>query len=328
MKNHLIPVFGEIDTFKSAESEFIKAGLEFLANQKPTTRICYAGSLKQFFDFTKKVPNEITSMDVTRFKLSLKNRGLKDSTIGNKLAAISAYYQFLQIPRDVAGTVLAQANPVHKGHREDIKVDPYSRATKLPINDFKKIISMVDLDTVKGLRDYAILLFYFFTGRRRSEIAKLCYSDLSFEDNAVWYTFKAKGGKIRRKQMFKPIVDAIYKYWQESGRVIEKYSPLFVATRDNAKYLGYDVSEDKPLTGEAIRQMVKHYAKKAGLDIEKVKVHSIRHLFAEVQLEIGSSVHKIMEDLCHSNLNTTQIYLNTLVNKKDDSWEKMQEFLE
>lgn len=327
--NNIIKKGSELDISTKDEEEikYIKAGEDFLNNQKESTRRIYRTALNQFFKFAKVLPSRVVSSDITNFKNHLKEKGLSNSTICNKIAAISAYYQYLMEPSDITGEKLAESNPVNKKHRRDIKVDPYENSRKLSLEEFQAICSKIDTRTIKGKRDFAILNFYVFTGRRRSEIAGLTFENIYFENDSVFYKFVGKGGKKDKCEIVPPVWNAIQDYLEASKRDLKDDSALFVATKDNAKYLGHNVDMEKPLSGEAIQQMIKHYSKKAGLKDDEVTLHGVRHLFAELRQKLGDRVEVIQEKLGHSHLNTTQIYLKTLENKKDNSWKQMQNLI-
>ena len=65
-----------------------------------------------------------------------------------------------------------------------------------------------------------------------------------------------------------------------------------MATVDKGKYLRQyrglpDPEGEEPLTGEAISQALKRYARRAGLDPASLCLHSLRHLGAELFQEVS-----------------------------------------
>ncbi len=105
-------------------------------------------------------------------------------------------------------------------------------------------------------------------------------------------------------------------------------TPLFVATVDNGKYLqrlyGKNADlDEQPITGEALWQSLKRYARKAEIDPKMITTHSLRHLGAELFLEASNDIHETQAFLDHTHLNTTQIYLAQLTGESHKHWQAM-----
>ena len=81
----------------------------------------------------------------------------------------------------------------------------------------KKLLEAVPSNPV-GLRDRAIILTLTLTGRRRSEILNLKASDLVHDGDAVFYSYRGKGGKQGKRELPQPAFRAIQQALEAFGR--------------------------------------------------------------------------------------------------------------
>src|SRR5215468_3555611 len=77
-----------------------------------------------------------------------------------------------------------------------------------------------DSGSVIGKRDYALLLFYVYTGLRRNEVFSLRRKDLLEEDGKLIIKYKRKGGKWASREVGEPDVhQAIKDYLGKAGGI-------------------------------------------------------------------------------------------------------------
>ena len=137
-------------------------------------------AVTSFFDFIAKHPGEVTPEDVSRWRVEMEGRGLKPATVYARVSRVSAFYRWLmaapQLSHFIRSNPAAQARPRYPR--------PYqSESTKaLSDDEMNALLDVVKglagLGSVVGKRDYALLLFYFLTGLRRSEVIGLRGKDL------------------------------------------------------------------------------------------------------------------------------------------------------
>jgi site-specific recombinase XerD len=252
------------------------------------------------------------------------------TSIHNKLAILSAFFRYLQKPGLDGSPPLITYNPVDSLH-DKIKVEKYGRSKKISHDILKKVLKQINLKTVKGLRDYALVYGYFITGRRNSEWVSLKWGQLNFASSPFTYTFVGKGGKHVTDEFPAPLLNILLTYLKfrwgaDFHQKIHSDTYLFTAIpgRGGARQI---VDPNHPLTERSMLRVIKCYAKKAGIDTTKITVHSLRHLHAESYLAAGASVEEVRARLCHESLATTQQYVSTMNSEKNRLANKLDEMV-
>ena len=166
----------------------------------PNTRRAYASAWSSFQSITGKLPWEVTRADVASFLDALRAAGLSPSTINQRLAALSSFFNYASqvfcdcshsssrgivyshkpVGLSGAGGVLegSLSNPAQSIPR--LKTTSYSQSRFLTIPEARALLRAISRLTIQGLRDYALFLAYLITGRRNSEIRQLRYGDFEF----------------------------------------------------------------------------------------------------------------------------------------------------
>ena len=331
-KSDALAIPETVAALAAAPDPYLAAMAVWLQGKPENTRRSYYRALRQLLDYTGKHPRQLTPLAIAGWKEHLKQAGRADSTIEQRLSAVSSYYQFLGRPQG-DGRPLHKTNPVAGVERSDLDVNPYERARKLSTKSFRQILDVIDVEKANGARDRAVFLFYVLCARRRSEVTQLYGRDIRLQENKVTYRVKLKGGRSKWKEMPPPVWAAIQHYLHVAARALKEDAPLFVATVDNGKYLrDYhgvpQPEEEQPITGKALSKALKRYARRAGLDPKKISLHSLRHLGAELFLEASGDLHETQAFLDHAHLNTTQIYLSQLTGEDHRHWQAMANKLE
>lgn len=270
-------------------------------------------AVASFFDFSGKHPGEVTPEDVSRWRAEMEARGLKPATVYARVSRVSAFYRWLmsdpQLSQFIRANPAAQARPRYPR--------PYqSESTKaLSDEEMNRLLSVVKglagSGSVVGKRDYALLLFYFLTGLRRSEVISLRGKDLEIKDGSLVIKYRRKGGKFTAREVSDPAaLEALKDYLGASGRanVFGSERPLWTR-HDRAGVPG------APLTARAFVENLKGYAERAGL--AHIHLHQTRHTYARIVAEETGSFLEAQEALDHENLATTRVYVQRITVKKD-----------
>lgn len=292
------------------------------------TRQQYAPILGYYLSHPAKMPDDYTQEDVHAFVNAPghgnRNRGRAPAvaTSNQRLAVLKSFYSF-SATYTIEGTdghpvrILTTVPPTlgMKGGK------PHVEYRALSFEEMERLFAVIPTDTPRGLRDRAIFLTYFWTARRRNEIARLLWGDIEQailidkeERREGWvYRWQGKGhtAKDDLAELPLPAKKAIDAYLMASGRIhaIQPNAPLFVSIPLN-RGLQYDQS--RPLDDETMARRLKFYCKKAGLDTKRITLHSWRHTASRERYLAGSSIEEVQRLLRHANISTTFLYLRQL----------------
>jgi integrase len=266
-----------------------------------------------FFDFTGKHPGEVTPEDVSRWRAEMERRGLKPATVYARVSRVSAFYRWLmsdpQLSQFIRSNPAAQARP---GYPRPYQSESTKALTDYEMSSLLEVVRrLAGSGSVVGKRDYALLLFYFLTGLRRSEVIGLRGKDLDLKEGALVIKYRRKGGKFTAREVSDPAAyEALKDYLEAAGRmnVVESERPLWTR-HDRAGRPG------APLTSRAFVENLKAYAKEAGLS--HIHLHQTRHTYARIVAEETGSFIEAQEALDHENQATTRVYVQRITVKKD-----------
>ena len=182
-----------------------------------------------------------------------------------------------------------------------LKLANPSRPSRLPkVISEKQIDTLLnapDIATPLGLRDRAMLETLYATGLRVSELVGLKRHEVSLADGVL--RALGKGSKERLVPLGEIAIDWIGRYLDAARPDILKGQPsndLFVTARGGA------------MTRQAFWQLIKRYARIAGIAPEKLSPHVLRHAFATHLLNHGADLRVVQLLLGHADISTTQIY--------------------
>ncbi|MGP0099181.1 MAG: tyrosine-type recombinase/integrase [Terriglobales bacterium] len=150
----------------------------------------------------------------------------------------------------------------------------------------------------RDIRDKAMLLTFFASGLRQSELAALRLEDLDLDAGAakVW---DGKGGKDGLVLLSPPAVAALKLYFETASPFADRRtSHVFLNRRGQG-----------PLSRQGIYQRVRAIAEAA---LERcISPHVLRHSFATALIEGGADIRDVQVLMRHSSVDTTNIYVHT-----------------
>lgn len=170
--------------------------------------------------------------------------------------------------------------------------------------EVEAVMMQVDLGSLLGLRDRAMLEVLYSTGMRRFELCRLECKDV-FMDRGLVLIREGKGRKDRMIPIGERALAWVEKYKNDLRPVLlvkEDEKTLFLSCRGNR------------LAPGNLSRLVSNYIRDAGIGKEG-SCHIFRHTMATLMLENGADIRYIQQILGHSNLDTTQIYTHVSIRK-------------
>ena len=271
----------------------IKLFLEFLQNDKKlsdNTLQSYRRDIEQYENYisTNKINYiKINGEDLQEYLKYLQENGKKTSTISRNLASIRSFYQFLVRIKKV------KHDPTDGIQSPKVEKKAPSVLTSKEVELLLEQPKDVDL---KGTRDKAMLEFAYATGMRVTEIISLNCEDVNLKEGFVTCS---TGRKQRNIPLGSMSLKALKEYMEEARPVIIK--------NENEKALFVNIN-GKRLTRQGFWKIIKYYKEQAHIT-KDITPHVLRHSFATHLLQNGADLKSIQTMLGHSDISSTQIYM-------------------
>ena len=159
----------------------------------------------------------------------------------------------------------------------------------------QRMLNVIDKNTPKGARDYAMLLLMMAYGMRGKQVAKLIMDDICWKRSTIRIR-PLKGGK----EVMLPLLEAVGKSIIEYLRHRPENTLREIFLSSKAPF--------GPLSSGAISLVTIGYMKKAGVKKPYSGSHTMRHSWAIRALAHDFPIKAIADVLGHRCINTTFIY--------------------
>ena len=266
--------------YSSRTTEYYKADLE---------------AFKRFYEATdsslswEEMPADI----VRQWVVEMMDKGNAATSVRRRLSSLRSFYKFL-LRRG-----LVAKDPVHNipGPKVEKKLPTYVRETEMD--------RLFDGDffgeDYQGWRDRMILLTFYSTGIRLSELVGMNGKDVDLDQMQLKVTGK------RNKQRIIP-------YGDEYGDSLRQYLTVREAfARQKAAgdaSLFLDERSGRRMNPAKVRDIVKKYLSMVTTQ-RRNSPHVLRHTFATAMLNHQADLQSVKELLGHERLSTTEIYTHT-----------------
>ncbi len=284
--------------------------VQFLTYEKkfsPHTISNYSSDILQFTQFLELTygisqVTAITHLQIRSWIVSLMNEKISARSVARKISTLRSFFKFLNREGDLTFNPLQKVNLPKTVKRLPVFVE------EKPMNRlFDQVLLQTEGDTLEMQRNRLILLLFYSTGIRLSELIGIKKQDVDQSRG----TLKVLGK--RNKERIIPLT-------LEVLVEIKKFLDLEEQLKFNSEYL-FLTNKGEKLYPKLVYRIVN-----SSLDmvtsIEKRSPHVLRHTFATHLLNKGADLNAIKELLGHANLAATQVYTHNSIERLKQVYKK------
>ena len=277
--------------------------LEFFAAtiRNPNTRAAYHRAVVRFFAWCEHHGiGELMLIEPLHVAAYVEQLGrdFEKPTVKQHLAAVRMLFDWL-----AAGGILA-ANPAApvRGPKHVVK---RGRTPVLTADEARQLLDSIDVSTVVGLRDRALIALMTYTFARISASVAMRVEDYYPEGKRWWVRLHEKGGKEHAMPAHHNLEAWMDAYLHAAGHADQKKTPLFRTTRGRTGVL----TAERMTRVDAWR-MIRRRAHDAGLDVA-VCCHTFRATGITAYLDNGGTLENAQLMAAHESPRTTKLYDRT-----------------
>lgn len=277
------------------------------------------GDLEDYLDWCEKhdiEPANAGYRDINEYLNEIREYGYSDATISNRYYSLKKYYDYITAEDESPFNSNRLKNANYTGDSSGSHQERKRREDKQDI----KYISESEKDQLKKhvpdpkLRNELLIELMWQTGIRQSEASLIELNDIDRDERKI-DIFAPKTGDWR-EVFFQPSLDIALEQYINRG-----YRDRFTSA-DSSSYLFVSRKSEKIAPGN-INKIVRQAAENAGIqevvgnDVNgepryRITSHAIRHGHAVHSLKSGIDIAFIKKHLGHSDISTTQQYLDLI----------------
>ena len=278
---------------------YLQEFIDYLSYQKRFSVhsiTAYQKDLEAFWEYANRegytTLNELNHLVIRSWLVSMMESGMEARSVNRKISTLKSYYKFLIREGKV------ELNPM-------AKIISPKTAKKLPVFvDKTHMENLFDFEVFEpgfeGHRNRMILLLFYQTGMRLSELTGLKKSDLDFSNCQL---------KVLGKRNKERIIPFTLNFKKDLEDYLQAIPPEYAA----GSYL-FAQKSGKKLYPKQVYNLV-NAALSHVTTIHKKSPHVLRHTFATHMLNNGADLNAIKEILGHANLSATQVYTHNSIEK-------------
>ena len=263
-------------------------------NRSQQTVESYRDDLKHFEKFAKDLSDsfswETVDSDMVRdWMESMMDKGNSAATVSRRLSALKTFYRFALARHYV------ESDPVYsiKGPKKE-----------KPLPQFVKESEMDELldrqawgDDYNNVRARTIIILFYETGMRLSELVNLDDKDVNFVTSEIKIT--GKGNKQRIVPFGDELKNTLLEFRRLRDASVEVKTPALVVSDKGTR-----------MSPSKVQDIVRSNLSRV-CSLKKKSPHVLRHSFATAMLNHHVGIENLKKLLGHARLSTTEIYTHT-----------------
>ncbi len=270
------------------------------------SRYNYKLDINHFAGFLKEIKKdffETTKKDIVTYLEFLRTQSLSPATRSKKLTVLKGLIRNLALeslfPNVEAEKILKIKAP---------RVSRDGRTPGLSTREARKLLNTPDPESIKGIRDRAILSVLLYTGARVSALCNIKVGHLLHERGIFYILLHEKGGRKIRAPLHPEASERIQIWLDKANITDEKKGFLFRPFNNKG-----NVIQSSHIHRSTIFQIVKKYARKAGLQVDRMDergicVHSTRVTAITSSFKGGAKLEEIQQLVGHKDPRNTLRY--------------------
>ena len=263
-------------------------------NRSQRTVESYRDDLKHFEKFAKDLSDsfswETVDSDIVRdWMESMMDKGNSAATVSRRLSALKTFYRFALARHYV------ESDPVYsiKGPKKE-----------KPLPQFVKESEMDELldrqawgDDYNNVRARTIIILFYETGMRLSELVNLDDKDVNFVTSEIKIT--GKGNKQRIVPFGDELKNTLLEFRRLRDASVEVKTPALVVSDKGTR-----------MSPSKVQNIVRSNLSRV-CSLKKKSPHVLRHSFATAMLNHHVGIENLKKLLGHASISTTEIYTHT-----------------
>lgn len=263
-------------------------------NRSQQTVESYRDDLKHFEKFAKDLSDsfswETVDSDMVRdWMESMMDKGNSAATVSRRLSALKTFYRFALARHYV------ESDPVYsiKGPKKE-----------KPLPQFVKESEMDELldrqawgDDYNNVRARTIIILFYETGMRLSELVNLDDKDVNFVTSEIKIT--GKGNKQRIVPFGDELKNTLLEFRRLRDASVEVKTPALVVSDKGTR-----------MSPSKVQNIVRSNLSRV-CSLKKKSPHVLRHSFATAMLNHHVGIENLKKLLGHASISTTEIYTHT-----------------
>ena len=263
-------------------------------NRSQQTVESYRDDLKHFEKFAKDLSDsfswETVDSDMVRdWMENMMDKGNSAATVSRRLSALKTFYRFALARHYV------ESDPVYsiKGPKKE-----------KPLPQFVKESEMDELldrqawdDDYNNVRARTIIILFYETGMRLSELVNLDDKDVNFVTSEIKIT--GKGNKQRIVPFGDELKNTLLEFRRLRDASVEVKTPALVVSDKGTR-----------MSPSKVQNIVRSNLSRV-CSLKKKSPHVLRHSFATAMLNHHVGIENLKKLLGHASISTTEIYTHT-----------------